>query len=284
MDVLSDVITLMRAGEPSSARFAWSNPWERHFPAIPGAAGFVIVRAGTCRLRPPGDAAEVTLYPGDVVFRPHGRAHTLSGDGPTVTICGGYRLDETRIHPLLTELPELVRLSVSGETVADAGLRTTVDLLAAELERSRPGRDAIVAALLDLLLAQMLRTWLDNGPAVTATTGWAAALQDPVVSAALHAMHDDPARPWTVATLAAAGGLSRAPFARRFAARTGRPPLTYLTWWRMTTASRLLRDTDASISTVAARVGYTSEFAFAAAFKRHFGTAPGRYRGGALSA
>ncbi|MER7009620.1 AraC family transcriptional regulator, partial [Dactylosporangium sp. NPDC000555] len=94
----------------------------------------------------------------------------------------------------------------------------------------------------------------------------------------LGAIHRDPGRAWTVADLAAVGGLSRAPFARRFAALAGRAPLTYLTWWRMTIAARLLRDSDEPLRVVAQRVGYASEFAFAAAFKRRFGTAPGRYR------
>jgi AraC-like DNA-binding protein len=91
-------------------------------------------------------------------------------------------------------------------------------------------------------------------------------------------MHRDPARPWTVASLAAEAGLSRAPFARRFTALLGRPPLTYLTWWRMTTAARLLRESDAPLAAIAAEVGYGSEFAFAAAFKRRHGVAPGRFR------
>ncbi|MFI9010370.1 helix-turn-helix transcriptional regulator [Actinosynnema sp. NPDC053489] len=77
---------------------------------------------------------------------------------------------------------------------------------------------------------------------------------------------------------AAASGLSRAPFAKRFTALVGQPPPTYLTWWRMTTAARLLRDTDASQAAIAGRVGCTSEFASAAAFKRTHGTPPGRYR------
>jgi AraC-like DNA-binding protein len=58
----------------------------------------------------------------------------------------------------------------------------------------------------------------------------------------------------------------------------GRPPLNYLTWWRMTTAARLLRESDAPLATVAREVGYSSEFAFASAFKRRYAVAPGRYR------
>jgi AraC-like DNA-binding protein len=66
------------------------------------------------------------------------------------------------------------------------------------------------------------------------------------------------------------GGLSRAPFARRFTGLLGRPPLTYLTWWWMTVAAGLLRRTDLTVGAVAGRVGYGSEFAFAAAFKHRF--------------
>nr|WP_225953410.1 AraC family transcriptional regulator [Kibdelosporangium phytohabitans] len=91
-------------------------------------------------------------------------------------------------------------------------------------------------------------------------------------------MHEDPAQPWTVAKLAAEAGLSRAPFARRFTAAVGQPPLTYLTWWRMTVASQLLRETSLPLAVIAGKAGYLSEFAFAAAFKRQFGLPPGRYR------
>ncbi len=73
-------------------------------------------------------------------------------------------------------------------------------------------------------------------------------------------------------------GLSRAAFSRKFAALVGQPPMAYLTWWRMATAARLLRDSEASLGVIARRVGYTSEYAFANAFKRQYGIAPGRYR------
>jgi AraC-like DNA-binding protein len=81
-----------------------------------------------------------------------------------------------------------------------------------------------------------------------------------------------------VADLGTRAGLSRAAFARRFAELVGQPPLAYLTWWRLSSAGRLLRETDAPLSEIAARVGYGSEFAFANAFKREYGVAPGKYR------
>ncbi len=101
--------------------------------------------------------------------------------------------------------------------------------------------------------------------------------------AALHAIHRATAAPWTVAKLAAEAKLSRAPFARRFAAMIGQPSLTYLTWWRMTMAARLLRTSDAPLKSIAAQVGYTSEFAFSHAFKRTYGEAPAHTGGGVQS-
>jgi AraC-like DNA-binding protein len=91
-------------------------------------------------------------------------------------------------------------------------------------------------------------------------------------------MHQDHARPWTVQELGDRAGLSRAAFARRFTTLVGRPPLSYLTWWRLSTAARLLREADAPLASIASQVGYTSQFAFAHAFKREFGVAAGSYR------
>jgi AraC-like DNA-binding protein len=91
-------------------------------------------------------------------------------------------------------------------------------------------------------------------------------------------MHAEPAAAWTVERLSRRAGMSRAAFSRRFTELVGRPPMTYLTWWRMTTAGRMLRDDDAPLQVVAERVGYSSEFAFNRAFKREFGVSPGAYR------
>ncbi|MFG1942080.1 AraC family transcriptional regulator [Nonomuraea sp. NPDC048826] len=303
MDVLSDVIAGMRIGLPHSVRVAWRAPWGQRFPGMPGSAGFQVILQGSCWLRP--DSGEpIQLHVGDVLFFPHGHGYALAdspatevadshcepdaeielfasasagGSGAaTVTLCGGYRLDQTRGHPLLRDLPELIHLPARlGE---NPELRAAVALLAAEIANPGPGADTVVASLLDTLLLYILRAYMDVDGERCTVGGWAAALADPGISAALEAVHGDPAHPWTVATLADLAGLSRAAFARRFAQLVGRPPLGYLTWWRLSTAARLLRSTDAPLSEVARRVGYGSEFAFANAFKRAHGVAPGRYR------
>ncbi|BCJ47045.1 hypothetical protein GCM10010168_34350 [Actinoplanes ianthinogenes] len=187
-------------------------------------------------------------------------------------MCGAYRLRRAQAHPLLSGLPEVVHVP-AGDPALDAA----VALLAAELAGGGPGAAAVIPALLDTLLLYIVRAWLRADAGRTAT-GWAAALADPALAAALHAVHADPAHPWTVQELGAVAGLSRAAFARRFTTVVGQPPLAYLTWWRMTLARRLLTGGDLPLRAVAARSGYANEFAFAKAFKREAGIAPGHYR------
>ncbi|MFY1695125.1 AraC family transcriptional regulator [Solwaraspora sp. WMMA2101] len=281
MDVLSDVMAVVRTGQPRSARHQWRSPWAQRFDPVPGSIGFQVILQGPCRLTREG-AAPVDLAAGDIVLRPRGRGHTLASgpgeDSTTASVCGAYQLDAGHALALLDDLPELIHLP--GHLDRQPQLRATAELLATELDRPRPGTAAIVPALLDILLLHMLRTWLDQQSAGGVANGWAAALRDPPIAGALRAMHRDLARSWTVAALAAEAGLSRTEFARRFALLLGRPPLAYLTWWRMTTAGRLLLQSDAPLRVIAAEVGYRSEFAFASAFKRHFGIAPGAHRRG----
>lgn len=303
MDVLSDAVAAMRTGRPHSSRRDKYAPWGMRFEASDGAGFHVVLRGSAWLL--PAEGEPLAVGPGDVVFLAHGRGHALASgvdvpleevrlraDGTwprppaparesavpdAVMLCGAYLLDRARAHPLLTELPEVVHLpALVG---AHGSLRAAVELLGAELEEPRPGSDTIVTSLLDTLLLYILRAWwLEGRHGAGHPTGWAAALADPAVAAALRAVHGDPAHPWTVEELGTRAGLSRAAFARRFAALVGEPPLTYLTWWRMITAGRLLREDDTPLRLVAQRTGYTSEFAFAKAFKREYGVAPGQYR------
>jgi AraC-like DNA-binding protein len=299
VDVLSDALAAMRTGRTRAARTDVRAPWGLRFPAVTGTT-FHVVLHGTCRLLAPG-SAPLALSPGDVVFLRQGSAHALADspdtplvdftperpepdatigqvriDGPgahAILLCGAYQLDRTRPHPLMRDLPELLHLPARPARSPELG--HLVGLLAAELDHDRPGRAGIVPSLVDAMLLYILRTWVDDR---AASPGWAQALTDRAIGTALRHIHARPALPWTVEQLAERAGLSRSVFAQRFAALVGEPPMAYLTWWRMTSASRILRESDASLRSVAEQVGYTSEFAFAKAFKRAYGTAPGAYR------
>jgi transcriptional regulator GlxA family with amidase domain len=108
--------------------------------------------------------------------------------------------------------------------------------------------------------------------------GWLAGARDEVVGRALALMHREPARRWSIESLAREVGASRSTVASRFAHFLHEPPMAYLTRWRLQLGARLLETTRQGILEVAAAVGYESEAAFNRAFRREFGLPPGRYR------
>ncbi|WP_262703849.1 MULTISPECIES: AraC family transcriptional regulator [Streptomyces] len=299
MDVVSDAISAVHLGHPSSHRVRMSGSWCARLDPYDGA-GFYVVLKGSCWLLPDG-GAPVSLGVGDAVLLPHGAGHViadapvdtavaeekavpfeqwLAGTGPRALpdrdeaemLCGRYWLDCSRLHPLMTELPEVVHLP--SRVGSHLELRAAIDLLAGELDERRPGSCIALPSLLDLLLVYIIRSWMTE-----ATSGaWPRVLSDPVTAAALRALHSNPAAPWSNDRLAAEAGVSRPTLARRFTTLVGRPPMAYLTWWRLILAATLLRDTADTLATVASRVGYGSPYALSHAFEREFGTTPGRYR------
>ncbi|WP_035840673.1 AraC family transcriptional regulator [Kitasatospora azatica] len=300
MDVVSDAISAVRIGQPSSNRIRVSGSWCARLAPYDGA-GFHVVLEGGCRLLREDGGDPLVLGAGDAVLLPHGTGHLLAdadadgaaaeravpferwldgstprpprtGLGEVELLCGKYRLDRNRVHPLMAELPEVVHLP--NRVGSHPELRSAIDLLGRELGEQRPGACIAVPSLLDLLLVYMIRSWMAEG----ATGAWPAVLGDPVTAAALRALHSDPAAPWTNDRLAGEVGVSRPTLARRFSALVGRPPMAYLTWWRLTFAATLLRDTQDPLATIARRVGYGTPYALSHAFNREFGTTPGRYR------
>ena len=142
--------------------------------------------------------------------------------------------------------------------------------------RTRPGQEAVLDRLLDLLLIATLRAWFARPDAEA--PGWYRAYADPIVGPALRMLHNDPAAPWTVASSPAPRGVSRAALARRFNDLVGEPPMSFLTGWRIALAADLLLEPGATVGSVAPRVGYGSAFALSTAFKRIRGVSPQQYR------
>lgn len=189
-------------------------------------------------------------------------------------LCGAYNFDSVP-SPLITGLPEVLIVPAAAG-LGTPSMRAVITVLSDELDRQEPGSQVVVDRFVDTLLIYSLRFWVrsDQGQ----QTSWLRALHDPGIGRALTAIHAHPEGTWTVKMLAQQACMSRSSFAHRFAALVGQPPLSYLTWWRMTCAAELLRETDSSVESIAARVGYTNAFAFATAFKHQMGAAPGRYR------
>jgi AraC-like DNA-binding protein len=174
---------------------------------------------------------------------------------------------------LLTALPRWLVLS------RDSWDSPLIPFLAEEIVRDEPGQEAVLDRLLDLLLVSVLRAWFARPEAEA--PAWYRAYSDPIVGRALRMLHNNPAHPWTVASLAAETGISRAALARRFTDLVGEPPMSYLTSWRLDLAADLLRESDTTVGAVARQVGYGSPFALSTAFKRARGISPQQHRVGA---
>jgi AraC-like DNA-binding protein len=255
--------------------------WGMRFPAFAGA-GFHAVLEGSCWLVRPSEPP-IRLQAGELVLAPAGATHGLT-DRPrplaelstaldfrqpetadVTFLCGAYRLEKGDVHPFLRLLPGIIIVPMSPAMTA------LVALLGDDTAAPQPGTELTRPALIDLLLVHVLRAWQESTP------GWPPA-GDPAIAATLREIHDDPAAPWTISGLSTRAHLSRTAFTRRFTAQTGKPPMAYVLGLRLTQAARLLRETEAPLSSVAHQVGSGSEFAFAGAFRRAYGIPPGRYR------
>ncbi|MDX2177499.1 MAG: AraC family transcriptional regulator [Candidatus Sumerlaeia bacterium] len=98
------------------------------------------------------------------------------------------------------------------------------------------------------------------------------------VRAVARAIEADPARRWTEAELASLAHYSPQHFRRLAKAQWGVPPLRMVARARMDRACALLEHTGLRVAAVAGAVGYSDEFAFSAAFRRHTGLSPRNWR------
>jgi AraC-like DNA-binding protein len=309
VDPLGEALHLLRMSGVFYSRSEASAPWGVQIPAMPDFLLFHAITGGRCWLETDGDPPR-PLSRGDFALLSHGEGHKLvsepgqralplfdiprdevgdrydviryGGDGAhTSLVCGAVRFDHPAARHLVSLLPRSIILE---EAAADRHewLPATLRLMAAEARELRPGGEAVITRLADILVVQAIRSWMDHDPA--AQTGWLGALKDRQLGRALAMIHRDPAYPWTVASLARQATMSRSAFAARFTDIVGEPPLQYLTRWRMNLASTLLLEPNLGLADLAGRVGYQSEAAFSRAFKRHAGVSPGAARQRARSA
>ena len=232
----------------------------------------------------PATPIQIVIHPGQHCSTPDGedlaqamdlgvRTWGNSPDGAAMMLIGTYEKRVEISQRLLEALPAVV---VLREDAWDGPL---VPLLADEIVKDEPGQEVVLDRLLDLLLVAVVRAWFARPDAEA--PAWYRAQSDPVVGRALRILHNNPDHPWTVATLAAESGVSRAGLARRFTELVGEPPMAYLTSWRLALAADLLREPDATVGAVARQVGYGSPFALSTAFKRVRGVSPHEHRVGA---
>lgn len=306
-DALSQILAALRMRGSIYFLAQFTSPWGVRVPAYGQVARFHMAVRGQCWVRVEGYPTPIALSSGDLVVIPHGAAHVLSdtpdrepemldavitqtgytGSGALVyggpieaqgcqIFCGHFEFDDAVLHPLLRDLPAVIHIP-NTQSMNSAWLESVIRFVGAEVTGAKPGAEAIVLRLTEIIFIQSVRAFCEQGGEAA---GCMAGIMDAELGRALSAMHLAPSKPWTVESLAGEARLSRTVFAERFSRLMGMTPLAYLTQWRMQIARRALIEAATPLIEVAESVGYQSESAFARAFKRHFGTSPGALRVG----
>ena len=304
MDPLSDVLSMLRLRSYMSGGFDAGGDWSVSFGPPEGVKVYAAV-SGTCWLAVDGVPDPVRVEPGDCFLLPRQRAFRVASDlalppadifalssrlhvggvtrvnggGDFFCVGGHFALDGDYAGELLGALPPIVHIRDEADK---AELRWCVERMRRELREPRPGGMLVAQQLATAMLVQALRLHLAEG--TRGGVGWLFALADKRMAAAIGAMHADPAARWTVAALAARAGMSRANFALRFKETVGASPIEYLTRWRMMVAADRLANGSGPVSGIALSLGYESESAFGAAFRRTMGRSPRRHRRGSDAA
>lgn len=334
MDILSDVLNVVRLNGGAFFTAEFTSPWAVYTPPAEDVARFLETRAesvavfhvfveGRCWITV-GDVEPFPLAAGSAVIFSHSPSHQLAsspdltaeplvpllaspdagalphiehGGGGDVTrfFCGYLQCDH-RFSPLMGALPALIiadpagrnfdlgrvgdsKAGAPGHVVLPAGderLQQMLSYLVDEAYANEPGTPAMLSRRIELLYLEVLRRYIAH--ATLTGKGWFAAVNDPEIGRALRALHLQPARKWTVDSLAAEVSMSRSTLAQRFTDLVGEPPVRYLTSWRMQMARTLIREGTLSLPQVSEQVGYDSEVAFNRAFKREVGVPPGTWR------
>jgi AraC-like DNA-binding protein len=301
-DLLTTVLNSLQFKGRVFCYSQFTAPWALKLPAGE-FAHFHVCKSGQGWIKVEGMDQQIQLASGDLVILPHGNAHILrdspkskavgldqllkrrsptdnvvrhgGGGSETIAICGSFKFENEVGNPILSLLPALIHVPQSDRQTC-LWLEPILRGLAHEAQNPTMGSGSLINHLTGVMFVQAVRAWIQRQP--QGAGGWLGALRDSQISSALNVMHQQPAQDWTIAKLASEVGMSRSPFATKFATLVGEPPLSYLTHLRMNLAADYLRNGPLRISEIAGRVGYESQASFSNAFKRNFAISPREYR------
>lgn len=300
-DPLASIVALLRPQTVLSKFVSGSGSWAVQYPNY-GHPSFALMLKGSCWLHVDGtepflfEAGDYVLLPATPGFRmgsdpaalkrPTLRVaetdpveavhHGPQEDEAAVRMLGGFFVfDPTNAPLLLGLLPPVVHIKPTDNGAER--LTWIARAVGEESTASRPGGDAILTRLVEIMLIEALRWRPAPDSQATPLTGLLAGLADSRMSAALRLVHDDVARRWTIEDLASQIGMSRAAFAARFAQVLGVPPMEYVLRWRMALAKEMLWHGGLSLGEVAHAIGYQSASAFSTAFNRSVGMPPSSF-------
>jgi AraC-like DNA-binding protein len=300
VDILQEHLIRARASGGVFARSTAVPPWGIRFPGTIQLAVHAVVR-GHAWLWTDHGSEPLELAPGDLALVRGGPDHfvahelgarcvlpsefrslpdgdaALSAPGSAMFLCGAYRFAGDIGRGLVAALPPVLSLPAS----VDDPIHQVLTLLSREMTLTEPGKQTVLDRLLDVLVVLGLRAGLTRSETAPP---WFRAASDPRLSPALEAVYASAGKPWTVDDLARLCNMSRATFARVFQYAFGQAPMQYLADWRMTLARDLLLAQETTLEEIAAQTGYSSVYAFGAAFRRHHGEPPRRWQARELAA
>ena len=301
-DLMNELLLGMRLRGIQYRRIHAGSSFGFAFKAKPGCAYFHFLATGKAELLTENGVLQM-LSAGNAVFLPQGSAHQIfsdprvlvqdidycdvmalsnticavacsSGTPQTIFFGGCMEFDLGGLQGLVPLMPELMMIDATSQRYLE--LMPILTAMEQEARAGRMGDAGILARLADVVMAVIVRGWVECG--CSNSSAFVTALREPKLSRAILALHRHPGRDWTVAELAAESGLSRSVFAKQFQEMIGVAPLHYAGELRMRIARTWLTYDRMSIENVADKLGYTSQAAFSRAYKRIVGVPPGYSR------
>lgn len=232
-------------------------------PEAAASLSLYLVPCGAVRLEALATTLQVAA-PALVALRSD-QSHVLRGlsvSGSCRLICASIRLAGPVATLFLEEFAQARQLALSEEEPA---LRLAVTLIEAELHDPRCGQPALLQRAGDILFIGLLRHLVAR--AGVQGTGLFSGLADARIAKALVAMHQRPAFPWDLESLALEAGMSRTAFASKFRGVMKRTPGKYLAAIRLAMAQRAV-DLGKGLKEAARVAGYANTSALSRALAR----------------
>jgi len=255
-------------------RGSWANEGRADYSLI-------FVFGGTLKYKT--QDGEIELFPGNFLLANPGtnsKCSTLDGTVLVLAVTPELVVD-CSVRTGLSGVNNDINFR-SGEVLADPLMTRLVEDLSREMVDAEAGHEAVIAALVEQIVIDLLRHYATFRRADTLELS-RVGLVDRRIRRAIELMMAQLDQELSLKDLAAASYLSPFHFARLFKKLTGTTPHAYLAALRTATAQRLLAETDLPITEVSLRVGYSSPSHFARGFRQATGLTPRAFRASLIS-
>ncbi|MFT5675302.1 MAG: AraC family transcriptional activator of mtrCDE [Paraglaciecola sp.] len=292
MDVLNQLFSTFKVSSEIFHNGQYCGSWAVDTSGLQ-YMNFHIVSHGECYLTVGDNPKVYSLEEGDMVLFPRDIKHCITNDNTfsqninarsSIDFTNGKLTDGTGLicgyfahkHPLISNitefLPNIVLLQGITKTGSKGSLPYLLNALLHESLSDEQGAKLVMNKIAEAMLAIIFRQHLPINKGIVA------ALLHPKLSQVVQAIHERPAKKWTVDALADICFLSRVGFNNLFKSVLQLSPMDYVTQWRMCIAYRMLADEQTTTLETALAVGYDNESSFSKAFKRILGVNPGSVR------